>query len=53
VVEDEGGRDLLGLLYWREVVMRKEGSRWEVYQEGRKRRGRDKGAWCDYTKKMM
>jgi hypothetical protein len=27
--------------------------RWEVYQEGRKRIGRDKGAWCDYTKKMM
>ena len=24
-----------------------------MYQEGRRRIGRDKGAWCDYTKKMM
>ena len=49
----KGRRDFLRLLYWREIVMRKEGLRWEVYQEGRKRIGRDKGAWCDYTKKMM
>ena len=26
---------------------------WEVYQEGRRRIGRDKGAWCDYTRKIM
>ncbi len=24
-----------------------------MYQEGRRRIGRDEGAWCDYTKKMM
>ena len=49
----KGRRDFLRLLYWREIVMRKEGLRWEVYQEGRRRIGRDEGAWCDYTKKMM
>ena len=49
----KGRRDFLRLLYWREIVIRKEGLRWEVYQEGRKRIGRDKGASCDYTKKMM
>ena len=27
--------------------------RWEVYQEGRRRIGRDKEAWCDYTRKIM
>jgi hypothetical protein len=28
-------RDLLRLLYWREIVSRKKGLRWEVYQEER------------------
>jgi hypothetical protein len=46
-------RDFLRLLYWREIVMTKKGLRWEVYQEGRRRLGVDKEAWCDYTKKMM
>ena len=49
----KGRRDFLRLLYWREIVMRKQGLRWEVYQEGRRRIGRDKGAWSDCTKKMM
>ena len=46
-------RDFLRLLYWREIVARKKGLRWEVYQEGRRRIGRDKEAWCDYTRKIM
>ena len=49
----KGRRDFLRLLYWREIVMIKKGLRWEVYQEGRRRIGGDKEAWCDYTKKMM
>lgn len=49
----KGRRAFLRLLYWREIVSEKKGLRWEVYQEGRKEIGRDKEAWCDYTKKMM
>ena len=45
----KGRRDLLRLLYWGEIVSCKEGLRWEVYKEGR-RRGR---GWCEYTEKCL
>jgi hypothetical protein len=49
----KGRRDFLRLLYWREIVAKKKGLRWEVYQECRKRVGGDEEAWCDYTRKCM
>lgn len=48
-----GRRDFLRLLYWGQIMRKKEGLRWEVYQEGRKRVGRDGAAWCDYTRKCL
>jgi hypothetical protein len=49
----KGRRDFLRLLYWREIVSKKKGLRWEVYQECRKRVGDDEEAWCDYTRKCL
>lgn len=47
-----GRRDYLRLMYWREVMARKEGLRWEVYEESRRRKDM-KDSWCNYTERLM
>ena len=49
----KGRRDFLRLMYWREIVSRREGLRWMIYEEGRERERVGEESWCQYTRKVM